>query len=102
MEGLSENIQKCRPYLLMIFLQFGAAGTYIVIMATLNQGQNRYVLIVYRNAIAALVLAPFALYFERSVYILNNHNNILFYSLRIKKLILLFFLLGIDFDFVGK
>ncbi|KFK32145.1 hypothetical protein AALP_AA6G204100 [Arabis alpina] len=67
MEGVSGNIQKIRPYLLMIFLQFGAAGTYIVIMATLNQGQNRYVIIVYRNAIAALVLAPFALFFERKV-----------------------------------
>ncbi|KAF2573746.1 hypothetical protein F2Q70_00002842, partial [Brassica cretica] len=42
-------------------------GTYIVIMATLNQGQNRYVLIVYRNAVAALVLGPFAIFFERKV-----------------------------------
>ncbi|CAN8246895.1 unnamed protein product [Cochlearia groenlandica] len=67
MEGVSATIKKLRPYLLMIFLQFGAAGTYIVIMATLNQGQNRYVLIVYRNAVAALVLAPFALFFERKV-----------------------------------
>ncbi|CAH2070598.1 unnamed protein product [Thlaspi arvense] len=67
MEGVSAIIQKFRPYLLMIFLQFGAAGTYIVIMATLNQGQNRYVLIVYRNAVAALVLAPFAIFFERKV-----------------------------------
>nr|AAM65570.1 nodulin-like protein [Arabidopsis thaliana] len=60
-------MHKLRPYLLMIFLQFGAAGTYIVIMATLNQGQNRYVVIVYRNLVAALVLAPFALIFERKV-----------------------------------
>uniref|UniRef100_A0A1J3ISB0 WAT1-related protein n=1 Tax=Noccaea caerulescens TaxID=107243 RepID=A0A1J3ISB0_NOCCA len=67
MEGVSAIIRNFRPYLLMIFLQFGAAGTYIVIMATLNQGQNRYVLIVYRNAVAALVLAPFALFFERKV-----------------------------------
>ncbi|ESQ38768.1 hypothetical protein EUTSA_v10028726mg [Eutrema salsugineum] len=67
MKGVGATIQNFRPYLLMIFLQFGAAGTYIVIMATLNQGQNRYVLIVYRNAVAALVLAPFALFFERKV-----------------------------------
>ncbi|KAG2330073.1 hypothetical protein Bca4012_020371 [Brassica carinata] len=67
MEGVSTIIKNFRPFLLMIFLQFGAAGTYIVIMATLNQGQNRYVLIVYRNAVAALVLAPFAIYFERKV-----------------------------------
>ncbi|KAL9286032.1 WAT1-related protein [Arabidopsis thaliana] len=67
MEGVSATMHKLRPYLLMIFLQFGAAGTYIVIMATLNQGQNRYVVIVYRNLVAALVLAPFALIFERKV-----------------------------------
>lgn len=49
----------------MVFLQFGAAGMYIITMATLTHGMNRYVLIVYRNAVAALVLAPFALVLER-------------------------------------
>ncbi|EEF48374.1 Auxin-induced protein 5NG4, putative [Ricinus communis] len=36
-------------------------------MVTLNHGMNRYVLIVYRNGIAALVLAPFALVLERKI-----------------------------------
>lgn len=49
----------------MIFLQFGSAGMFIISMATLNQGMNRYVPIVYRNYIAAFVLAPFALVLER-------------------------------------
>ncbi|KAK1555752.1 hypothetical protein Q3G72_030909 [Acer saccharum] len=40
---------------------------YIISMETLNHGMNRYVLIVYRNAIAALVLAPFALLLERKI-----------------------------------
>ncbi|KAK1583198.1 hypothetical protein Q3G72_021758 [Acer saccharum] len=40
---------------------------YIIGMETLNHGMNRYVLIVYRNAIAALVLAPFALLLERKI-----------------------------------
>ncbi|KAK8692232.1 hypothetical protein V6N13_075705 [Hibiscus sabdariffa] len=62
---LSANFSKAKPYLLMIFLQFGSAGMYIISMVTLNQGMNRYVLVVYRNAIAALVLAPFALVLER-------------------------------------
>ncbi|KAJ4700655.1 WAT1-related protein [Melia azedarach] len=56
---------KLKPYLLMIFLQFGSAGNYIVSKQTLNRGMNRYVLVVYRNAVAALVLAPFALVLER-------------------------------------
>lgn len=77
MEGVSTIIKNFRPFLLMIFLQFGGAGTYIVIMATLNQGQNRYVLIVYRNAVAALVLAPFAIFFERSIHV--KHAIIILY-----------------------
>ncbi|KAK7275669.1 hypothetical protein RIF29_16790 [Crotalaria pallida] len=56
-----------KPYLLSIGLQFGMAGTYIISMATLNHGMNRYVFIVYRNAIAAIILAPFALMFERKI-----------------------------------
>ncbi|KAE8701763.1 WAT1-related protein [Hibiscus syriacus] len=62
---LSANFSKAKPYLLMIFLQFGSAGMYIISMVTLNQGMNRYVLVVYRNAFAALALAPFALVLER-------------------------------------
>ncbi|XP_050364839.1 WAT1-related protein At4g08290 [Argentina anserina] len=57
--------QKAKPYVLTIGLQFGSAGMYIISTVTLNHGMNRYVLIVYRNAIAALVLAPFALVLER-------------------------------------
>ncbi|KAK8646910.1 hypothetical protein V6N13_120677 [Hibiscus sabdariffa] len=57
---LRPNFSKAKPYLLMIFLQFGSAGMYIISMVTLNQGMNRYVLVVYRNSIAALVLATFA------------------------------------------
>ncbi|MBA0623863.1 hypothetical protein Godav_009298 [Gossypium davidsonii] len=64
---LSANFSKAKPYFLMIFLQFGSAGMYIISMVTLNQGMNRYVLVVYRNAIAALVLAPFALVLERPI-----------------------------------
>ncbi|TXG52961.1 hypothetical protein EZV62_022130 [Acer yangbiense] len=59
--------EKLKPYVLMVFLQFGAAGMYIISMETLNHGMNQYVLIVYRNAIAALVLAPFALLIERPI-----------------------------------
>ena len=59
--------KRLKPYVLMVGLQFGAAGMYIISMATLTHGMSRYVLIVYRNAIAALFLAPFALIFERYV-----------------------------------
>ncbi|XP_027368355.1 WAT1-related protein At4g08290-like [Abrus precatorius] len=60
-------VNKAKPYVLTLGLQFGMAGTYIFTMASLNHGMSRLVFIVYRNAIAALALAPFALFFERKV-----------------------------------
>ena len=59
---------KARPYVLTVGLQFGMAGTYLFTMASLNHGMNRLVFIVYRNAIAAFSLAPFALIFERCYF----------------------------------
>ena len=60
-----KNIIK--PYVLMVALQFGSVGMYIISMATLNHGMSRFVLIVYRNAVAALTMAPFALLLERLI-----------------------------------
>ena len=60
-----KNIIK--PYVLMVALQFGSAGMYIISMATLNHGMSRFVLIVYHNAVAALTMAPFALLLERLI-----------------------------------
>jgi len=64
--SFGNNFNKAKPYLLTVGLQFGFAGAYIFSVASLNRGMNRYVFVVYRNAIAALALAPFALIFERS------------------------------------
>ena len=56
---------RVKPYLAMVFLQFGFAGMYVISVATLKQGMSNYVLVVYRNAIATAVVAPFALWFEK-------------------------------------
>ncbi|KAG5525030.1 hypothetical protein RHGRI_031649 [Rhododendron griersonianum] len=64
---LQLGLKKAMPYLLMVGLQCGSAGMYIISDATLKQGMSRYVLIVYRNAIAAISLAPFAFFFERQI-----------------------------------
>lgn len=58
-------MSKLKPYLAMVFLQLGYSGMYIIAVASLKRGMNHYVLVVYRNAIAAAVIAPFALWFER-------------------------------------
>nr|KYP71361.1 Auxin-induced protein 5NG4 [Cajanus cajan] len=53
--------------MLHVGLQFGMAGTFIITKACLDHGMSRFVLTVYRNVIAAVGLAPFALIFERPV-----------------------------------
>lgn len=60
-------IESLKPYILMVLLQCGGAGMYLTSSVILKQGMSRYVLIVYRNAIAALVIGPFALLLERCV-----------------------------------
>lgn len=65
----------------MVFLQFGFAGMFIISVASMKQGMSHYVLVVYRNAVAAAVIAPFALYFERYVRALYIYIYIYMLSL---------------------
>ncbi|KAF8405734.1 hypothetical protein HHK36_007811 [Tetracentron sinense] len=60
-------ITKVKPYLAMVFLQFGYAGMYIITMLSLKQGMSHYILVVYRHIAATLAIAPLALVFERKV-----------------------------------
>lgn len=69
MEMLQSGYNKAKPYLLMVVVQSGAAGMYLISSVVLKQGMSRYVLVVYRNAVGALVLAPFAIFLERSLSI---------------------------------
>lgn len=61
-------LYKIKPYLAMISLQFGYAGMYIISMVGLKRGMSHFVLAVYRHLIAVVVIAPFALVLERSLY----------------------------------
>jgi hypothetical protein len=58
-------VEKAKPYVAMIALQFGYAGMNVLTKVSLNQGMSHYVLVVYRHAFAALSMAPFALVVER-------------------------------------
>ncbi|XP_038896806.1 WAT1-related protein At4g08300-like [Benincasa hispida] len=60
-------LQKIKPYLAMISLQFGYAGMYIVTMLCLKKGMNHYVLAVYRHVVATIVISPFAIVLERKI-----------------------------------
>ncbi|KAL8162932.1 hypothetical protein V2J09_014421 [Rumex salicifolius] len=60
-------LDKYKPYIAMISLQFGYAGMNIITKVSLNNGMSHYVLVVYRHAFATAVIAPFAIFLERKV-----------------------------------
>ncbi|XP_051192513.1 WAT1-related protein At1g44800 [Lolium perenne] len=60
-------LSNAKPYLAMVLLQVGFAGMYIVAVSSLKGGMSHFVLVVYRNIVATIVMAPFALYFERGL-----------------------------------
>ncbi|KAI5668706.1 hypothetical protein M9H77_18559 [Catharanthus roseus] len=67
MGGVSQVFNRAKPYLAMISLQFGYAGMYIITMVGLKRGLSHWILVVYRHAVATLVIAPFALLLERKI-----------------------------------
>lgn len=66
--GGSSLMNKAKPYVLMVALQFGIAGTVLFGMTSVKHGVNRFVFSAYRNAFAALCLAPFAFFLDRSFF----------------------------------
>ena len=58
-------LNDVKPYMMMVLLQIGYAGMYIVSVASLKQGMSHFVLVTYRNVVAAAVMTPFAIFFER-------------------------------------
>ncbi|XP_051223525.1 WAT1-related protein At1g44800-like isoform X2 [Lolium perenne] len=58
-------LDDVKPYMMMVLLQIGYAGMYIVSVASLKQGMSHLVLVTYRNIVATAVMTPFALIFER-------------------------------------
>ncbi|KAH0459900.1 hypothetical protein IEQ34_010563 [Dendrobium chrysotoxum] len=63
--AIREAMNRLKPYIFMVFLQFGYAGMYVISIVSLKKGINHYVLVVYRNAVAAAAIAPFAIWLER-------------------------------------
>lgn len=64
---LQEQMKRLKAYVGVIMIQFGFAGQGILAKTALNQGMNHFTFSVFRNGIAALVFAPFAIFHERKV-----------------------------------
>ncbi|CAN4108948.1 unnamed protein product [Withania somnifera] len=53
------------PFLVMVMVQLGAAGTAIISKVVMDDGMNPYVHLSYRQIIATISIAPFAYFLER-------------------------------------
>nr|XP_023879246.1 WAT1-related protein At2g39510-like [Quercus suber]POF27211.1 wat1-related protein [Quercus suber] len=87
MESKNQFYNKVKPFLAVISVQVGYAGLSIISKFALNKGMSPHVFIVYRYAIATVVIAPFAIVLDR------NRRPKLTYSVFAK--IVLLALLGI-------
>ncbi|KAG4913327.1 hypothetical protein AAZX31_19G159600 [Glycine max] len=58
---------RLKPFIGVVFLQFGYAGMDVLSKAALNKGMSNYVFVVYRHVFAFVVTAPFALILEKKV-----------------------------------
>ncbi|XP_076899102.1 WAT1-related protein At1g43650-like [Bidens hawaiensis] len=54
-----------KPYIAMFIVQAIYAGMALLSKASISSGMNSFIFVVYRQAFAALMLAPFAYFFER-------------------------------------
>ncbi|XP_057972158.1 WAT1-related protein At2g37460-like [Malania oleifera] len=56
---------RAKPFIAVVFLQFGFAGMDILTKVALNKGMSNYVLVVYRHVVATVVIAPFAIILDK-------------------------------------
>ncbi|XP_021900667.1 WAT1-related protein At4g08300-like [Carica papaya] len=66
-EMLLRRLNKIKPYLAILSLQFGFAGMYVISMVSLKHGMSHFILATYRHVVATLVVAPFAFFLERKI-----------------------------------
>ncbi|KAJ6720390.1 WAT1-RELATED PROTEIN [Salix viminalis] len=64
-ESSDSPYDRARPFLAVVFMQLGYSGMSIISKHALNEGMSQHVLVVYRHAVATIVIAPFAFIFER-------------------------------------
>ncbi|KAL6987547.1 hypothetical protein U1Q18_013292 [Sarracenia purpurea var. burkii] len=64
-QPMGKLYNRMKPFFGVIFLQFGFAGMDILSKVALNEGMSNYVFVVYRHAIATIVIAPFAIILDK-------------------------------------
>lgn len=56
-----------KPYVVVVLIQFLFAGMAILSKVAFDGGMNTFVFVFYRQAIAAVLLTPTAIFFERFI-----------------------------------
>lgn len=79
-EMLLRRLNKIKPYLAILSLQFGFAGMYVISMVSLKHGMSHFILATYRHVVATLVVAPFAFFLERSSFFFSSVHNFSFFT----------------------
>ncbi|XVF84920.1 hypothetical protein PTKIN_Ptkin17bG0077700 [Pterospermum kingtungense] len=64
------------PFVGMVLVILGRVTSMVITKAALSSGVNKYVLIVYSNALSSLILLPCSFIFHRSVYIPFTSSNL--------------------------
>jgi len=64
-QNLKEWFKSSQALLSMLLVQIFATGMQLLSRVILVQGTYIFALIAYRHIVAAICVAPFALYFER-------------------------------------
>ncbi|XP_025884597.1 WAT1-related protein At2g37460-like [Solanum lycopersicum] len=62
---MKEVLIRAKPFFAVVFLQLGLSGMYILSKMALNEGSSNYVYVVYRQAVATLFMAPFAIILDK-------------------------------------
>lgn len=60
----SENMEGYKPCLVAVLIQAFYAGMHMFSKAAINDGMKTYILVFYRQAIAAAFLAPITIFLE--------------------------------------
>ncbi|KAK7380486.1 hypothetical protein VNO78_32997 [Psophocarpus tetragonolobus] len=60
--GCVAIVEKNKPYVAMLFIQFVYAGMALLSKVAISKGMSPYVFVVYRQAFASVALSPFAFF----------------------------------------
>lgn len=77
-----KSFQNWKPFIAVVLLQFGYAGMDILSKSALNKGMSCYVLVVYRHAVAFVVIVPFAVILEKYCLLSSTCLYILEFELK--------------------